>query len=694
LLSVGVDVGGTFTDVVAVSEDGTWRRIKRPSTPHAPHVAVIEALRELQQSTSEGVTWLGHATTIATNALLGQVGLELPRVAMITTYGFRDVIEIGRQNRSRIYDLFVDRPAPLVAREDRLTVRERVDHLGNVLEPLDDRTLDDAVAAIERREIQSVAVCLLHAYANPIHERRIASALRDRLGLECVAPSSSVDPEYREYERFSTTVVTAALAPIVSSYVRELEKELRGIGVSAPLYIMRSDGGMSEASIAATRPAALIESGPAGGVIAAAAIARTLGIAKALSFDMGGTTAKAGSIVDGLPEVANEYEAAGAMHSGRAVKGSGYPVRYPFIDLSEVSAGGGTIAWIDEAETLRVGPVSAGADPGPACYGRSDRATVTDANVVLGRLNQTNLLGGAFAIDAQRSREAIGILGKRIGLGVEPTAEGIVRIVDAQMAKSLRIVTIERGLDPREFTLVAFGGGGPLHACALAEELAVHRIVIPLSPGLLSAQGLLVADLSAAKTHPILRDVQSITDEELSAVFAQLESRALEELRAQGISGDPHEVRRSFDARYRGQSFELSIECAPLVSEAVRRFHDAHRARYGYAAEEEVVELVNARLTASARRTGRSSWEAASRHPERAKRGSASDVERSASKQMRRTWLDGTWIETPVFAREELEPGRTIAGPAIVEQYDTTTYVAPNWTATVMSDRILMVTHD
>ncbi len=688
MLRVGIDVGGTFTDVFAADgERGTVEIRKVPTTPRAPEIAVLDAVRSLLQRNRRVVEWLGHSSTIATNALLGQQGLELPRVVLVTTRGFRDVIEIGRQNRSRIYDLFVERPRPLVAREDRLTVKERIDYAGAVVEPIDEQSLAEAVEAVRERMPCAVAVCLLNAYANGEHERRVARELRERLQLEYVVCSSAIDPEYREYERFSTAVVSAALEPLVAGYLAALADGLKENGVTAPVHVMRSDGGMSEAWIAAKTPAALIESGPASGVIAAAALARRRRIERALSFDMGGTTAKAGAILDGKPEVVTEYEAAGATHSGRAIKGSGYPVRYPFVDLSEVSAGGGTIAWIDDAKRLRVGPLSAGADPGPACYGRSDRATVTDANVVLGRLHQTHLLGGTFPIDARRARDAIAMLGVQIGLGVEQTAGGIIRLIDAQMAKALRIVTIERGLDPRDFTMIAFGGNGPLHACSLAEELGIGRVVVPLHPGLLSAQGLLVVDLSAEHAHSVLRATGDTREEEIAQIFASLESRGRELLRAQGITDGEMRVLRVLDVRYSGQSFELQIEYASSLREVEQRFHNLHRSRYGYAVEDEIVELVNARSTVVATQPhGERSDHPC--HPERA-HTNVRATSKDRPNETRRLWIESSFVRVPVFQRDDLLPGGEITGPAIIEEYDCTTYVAPEWRARVLDEGTL-----
>ncbi|HET9393350.1 MAG TPA: hydantoinase/oxoprolinase family protein [Candidatus Rubrimentiphilum sp.] len=695
-LRVGIDVGGTFTDLVAVDvATGERTSLKVSSTPRAPEQGVITALQLLLAGYPEppSLEYLAHSTTIATNALLGQIHLELPRVAFLTTEGFRDVIEIGRQNRSEVYNLFVTRPKPLVARHDRIPVHERLDYRGEVLVPLEQSEIDRVIETLRirsgplasarapsipqddnripqddtERPIQSIAIGLLHSYANSVHERMLGSAIAAALPGIPVTLSSEIDPEYREYERFSTAVVNAALMPIVHGYLERLAQALKELGISAPLYVMQSNGGIAAADRIARMPAAIIESGPASGVIAAAELARGAQIERVLSFDMGGTSAKAGTIAGGVVHVAAEFEAAGSTHSGRSVKGSGYPVRFPFVDLAEISAGGGTIAWIDEARALRVGPISAGADPGPACYGRSDNATVTDANVVLGRLNQTALVGGTFPIDAQRSHAAIAALAEQIGLSTPETAAGIVRIVDSQMARVLRIVTVERGLDPREFSLVAFGGNGPLHACALAAELGISSIIIPENPGVFSAHGLLVAPLQAGYVRPLLQLADRVEPWELDALFAELESEAGLALREQGARDGEIAMRRHFDARYPGQSFELSIAAGDNASGA---FHDEHRRRYGYSVETEPVELVNARVTAT---------KTLPRFPTSA---APPGNGRSAPEQ-RPMWVNGDFVSVPVYSRSSLTGGRAFDGPAIVEQYDSCVFVAPEWNARV-----------
>ena len=640
----------------------------------------MNALRSLlgRYSDRPEIEFLAHSTTIATNALLGQVGLELARVVLVTTEGFRDVIEIGRQNRSEVYNLFVERPRALVAREDRLTVTERLDHNGEVVVPLDETSLARACDALQDRKADAVAICLLHAYANDAHEQRVAQAVHARLPNARVTVSSQIDPQYREYERCSTTVVNAALAPLVERYLSQLIEELARYGVRGPLYVMQSDGGMTEASRILARPAALIESGPASGAVAGAALAARAGT-RLLSFDMGGTTAKAGTIVDGIPQVAGEFEAAGRTHSGRALKGSGYPVRFPFVDLAETSAGGGTIAWLDAAGALRVGPLSAGADPGPACYGKSDRPTVTDANVVLGRLNPRCLLGGDFPIDAGRARSAIATLAQQADTPVERTAAGVLRLVDDAMANVLRIVTIERGLDPRDFTLVAFGGGGPLHACAVAHDLGVRRIVVPPHPGLFSAFGLLAAKLHYNELRPVLSSLRAIDEAAVASAFAAMERRAGNALSEQGAEVDGIRFKREYDARYRGQSFELPVEYDRSAAVVECNFARAHRARYGYNVPGEEIEIVNARISAygTVPENGRAGLD----------RGMPA---RETDAGERNVWTGKEFERVAVLMRAALTPGVRRAGPLVVEEYDSTTYVAPGWAIAREDDLLLL----
>ncbi len=678
---VGIDVGGTFTDLVALDETtGGLLRFKVPSTPLAPEQGVIDALAMLLNEIDPNqIAFLSHSSTIATNALLGQINLELPRTALLTTEGFRDVLEIGRQNRSEVYNLFVQRPRPLVERRDRFGVLERMDPFGNEIVPLDRASLDAALDAVAQSEAKAVAVCYLHAYANDAHERATLAALHERFPDLPVSLSSDVDPEYREYERTSTTVVNAILGPLVRGYLQRLAQRARDLAVNAPIYVMQSSGGMAALEAVAERPATMIESGPASGVIGAAYLGRELGIENVLSFDMGGTTAKAGTITGSEPQLTSEFEAAGRTHSGRAVKGSGYPVRFPFIDLAEVSAGGGTIAAVDGG-ALRVGPLSAGADPGPAAYGRGMQPTVTDANIVLGRLNPRALLGGAMKIDAARSRAALeALLPGLPELDLDGLAAGIVKLVDSEMAKILRIVTVERGLDPREFTLMAFGGGGPLHACALADELSIPRIVVPPNPGLFSAYGLLAADVRTTAVRSFVALAGELDPAAIEGAFGEMEARGRAGLLRQGAAEGDIRFLRELDVRYFGQSFELTIGAdAPFEAHAhasaLHRFHERHLRTYGYQSPKEPVEIVAARVTAIA----------AVKKPQlAARREVPAPPSLEALLEQRSVHFQGGRIETPVYDRAGLAPGTRWNGPALVEQYDSCTLVAPGWAAKV-----------
>jgi N-methylhydantoinase A len=701
---LGIDVGGTFTDLLAFEEQtGALLRYKVSSTPQAPEAGVLDALQALLRDHPEArareslegtrlaepgeakrplpeaqLPVVSHSTTLATNALLGQLHLELPRLALITTAGFRDVLEIGRQGRAEVYNLFVQRPAPLVKRSDRFGVRERLDASGAEVEPLDEAGLRQIAQEIARRGIQHVALCFLHAYQNAAHEQRARQVLLEEIPGLAITISSDVDPEEREYERSSTTVINALLAPIVRAYLHRLEaaRELQ----RSALFIMQSNGGVSSAAQVMARPATIIESGPASGVIAAAHLGTLLGIERLLSFDMGGTTAKAGMILDGAPQVVGEFEAAGRTHSGRAVRGSGYPVRFPFIDLAEVSAGGGTLAWIDSAGAVRVGPQSAGADPGPACYGKGNlEPTITDANLLLGRLNPGTLAGGTVTLSRDLAEAALARLAKRLpGFDSTRLAAGIIRLVNADMAKVLRIVSLERGHDPRRFTLVAFGGSGPLHACALADELSIPRLLIPPHPGLFSAWGLLVAEHTHSELRSILAPASACTPNLLEGIFRQLEAQGEQALHT---TAGKISFRRKLEMRYAGQSFDLTLPAPALIDKAglaqtLEAFHALHDQTYGYAAREMEIELVAARVEAVAPLRAPT----LPTHPL-----GPSQPAPGALVDTRPVFFEdaGAFQPTPIYQRERLLPGNVISGPAIIEQYDTTTLLPSGWRASV-----------
>jgi N-methylhydantoinase A len=635
--SVGVDVGGTFTDLVAIV-DGELRTAKVPSVPDDQAVGVAAALRAAGVEDA-AVDVLAHGTTVATNALLERRGA---RTALVTTEGFRDVIEIARQKRASLYDLAAHHPPPLVPRELRFVVRERMGPAGVVV-PLDEESLAAAVTAVRAAEAKAVAVCFLFGFLHPEHERRAGEALRIALPGVRVSLSSEVLPEFREYERFSTTVANAYLGPALASYLERLEPR--------PL-VMQSSGGVVDVSAAVERPAACVLSGPAAGVVGAAFVAALAGFRDVLTFDMGGTSTDVAAVVDGEVQVT----------PGSVV--GGVPIRFPMVDLHSVGAGGGSVAWIDEGGALRVGPRSTGARPGPACYGRGgEEPTVTDANVLLGYLADGAVLGGEVRLERARAERALAQLTvdessqERFNPGlrdwvanatspdapgrVVAAALGVVRVADAEMVRALRVISVERGLDPREFALLAFGGAGPLHACSLAEELGLARVLVPRASGVLSALGLAVADLRRDYVAPT--QVAGEPDEALAALVA----RAGQELPEADLT-------RLVDARYRGQSHELTVP----AEEWRTAFGDAHERRYGFRLEADV-EAVNVRVVAARSRP----------RPSLATAAAA-----GARDERRRIYLDDAWIEVPV-----LGPDAAVAGPAIVELPEATCLVRPGW---------------
>ena len=682
MFRIGIDVGGTFTDLVAVDDDGNIINIKGPSVPRKPEIGVIEVFKLfLKANEPSSISIVSHATTIATNALFGQLELELPRAALITTKGFRDVIEIGRQRRPELYNIFFKKPKPIIPRRYRYEIDERIGSKGEEIKPVDEIEVESVAEEIKAENIKAVAVGLLNSHLNPSHEVYVKKI------ISCVHPeafivaSSEISPEYREYERISTTVVNAVLMPIIKTYVKNLIDGLKRMRVEAPLFIMQSNGGLTPAENAYSRPAAMIESGPASGVIASAFYGDLLGERRIMSFDMGGTTAKAGTVIDGKPEIVMEYEVGGTVHKGRIVKGSGYPVRFPFIDLAECSAGGGTIAWIDEAGALRVGPVSAGADPGPACYGMGGTdPTITDANLLLGRLPKT-LLGGRMKLYLELAEKAVmDRVAKPLGMSLADASYSIIRIANSMMAKILRIVSVERGYDPREFVLVAFGGAGPMHACALAEDLGISKIVIPTIPGLFSSLGLLVSDVKHNFVRAVMVDLSRVETEDIELLFKEMEDEGMKTLLREGFNEERIALIRYVDARYREQSYEITIPVGrPFTYEIeslARKFHERHRSLYGYMAEEESIEIVNIRLTAIGLMKKL-----------KLKRLRSGDSSPSAESLLgfRDVYFEkeNDYVKCPIYSRTKLRPNNEVEGPLIIEQYDSTVVVYPDWRITV-----------
>jgi N-methylhydantoinase A len=638
---LGVDVGGTFTDLVALV-DGRLVTAKVPSTPADQSEGVMASV---EAADVREVTAFAHGMTVATNALLERRGAK---TALVTTEGFRDLIEIGRQDRAHLYDLAAVRPPALVPRELRFTVRERMGPEGE-LEPLDEASLGEAVERVGQAEVEAVAVCLLFGFLHPEHERRVGEALRDALPGVHVSLSSEVLPEFREYERLSTTAADAYLGPRLGSYLSRLGSRAEDGGLPVPL-VMRSSGGVAEIGHAAEAAAACVLSGPAGGVVGAAYAARASGYAEVLSFDMGGTSTDVAPILGGEAQTTTEFVVAGV------------PIRLPMVDVHTVSAGGGSIARADPGGALRVGPRSAGADPGPAAYGRGgEEPTVTDANLVLGYLADGAELGGELVLRRELAERALANVGRELGLDPLETALGVVRVANAEMTRALRVISVERGLDPRDFALVAFGGAGGMHACALAEELGLATVLVPKAGGVLSALGLAISDVRRDYLRPFFAPLDGIDLDELEGAFAELEAQARADL-------DRPSLRRRADLRHRRQSFELTVEAD--ATDALReRFLESHQRRYGYRMEDEPVELVNLRVVGTLEVD----------KPELREEPADGSPEATS----REIVVDGDQHDAAVFSREEMGSGSGVEGPAVVEFREATCVVRPGWAGSV-----------
>jgi N-methylhydantoinase A len=640
---LGVDVGGTFTDVVTVGDVGRLEIAKVPSTPDDQSRGVLAGWLALAGAVPD-VALFAHGTTVATNALLERRG---GRTALVTTEGFRDIIEIGRQDRASLYDLTLHRPEPLVPRELRFVVRERMGPDGVVV-PLDRASLASVVEAVAAADVDAVAVCLLFGYRHPAHERAVGEALAARLPGVPLSLSSEVLPEFREYERMSTTVADAYLRPSLSAYLRRLEERAAGAGLPEPL-VMQSSGGVADASTAARHPARFVLSGPAGGVVGASYVAGLSGRADLLTFDMGGTSTDVAPVVAGQAQLTTESVVAGV------------PLRLPMVDVHTVSAGGGSIAWVDSGGALRVGPRSAGAEPGPAAYGRGGaEPTVTDANLVLGALPDGGRLGGDVVLRRELAERAVVGLAEQLGLDVRQAALGIVRVADTEMVRALRVISVERGLDPRDFALVAFGGAGGLHACALAEELGCRTVLVPRAAGVLSALGLAISDVRHDHVRPLP------APDGLEAAFTAVEAAALAALPGATLG-------RFADLRYAGQSFELTVP-GGTAHELEAAFHEAHERRYGHRIADEPVQVVNVRVVAT--RPGA--------RPDLLEPALAQgDAEATRAAGHRTVVLDSGPVEARIHDRALMGPGSAVAGPAVVELPEATCLVRPGWNGAI-----------
>ncbi len=694
---VGCDIGGTFTDIVLLNEGtGQLRIVKVPSTTVNPEKGVKAGLKKIFD-TSEmkpgDVSYFFHATTIATNAIIGQVGLKLPKTAFITTKGFRDILEIGRQTRPRLYDFFMDKPKPLVPRYLRKEVTERIRYDGSVLKPLNESEVKKIAKELIEEKIESVAVCTLFSFLNSKHEKRIGEILKSEIPEVHISLSHEVLPEYREYPRAATTLINAMLFPIVKKYLEALEEELVKMGLKkSRLYVMSSSGGTMSFSRAKNRPVHMIESGPAAGVVAAAFMGEIMGRENLVSFDMGGTTAKVGLVREGKPIITTDYEVGGTTHGGRAVRGSGYPIKVPVIDLIEVGSGGGSMAWIDKGGIIKVGPQSAGANPGPVCYGLGNtEPTITDAYVSLGVINPEYFLGGEMKIDAEAARESIrGKIAEPLGMDEIEAANGIAKIANSNMVKAVKILTVERGLDPRELVFMAFGGAGPMVAGKIASELGFPSIIIPETPGLFSAYGLLVTDIKLDYSFTYLCKVREIKLNELNRKIVQMERRGTTDLMSEGVPADKMLLQRSVDMRYVGQSYEINISLpqgevtVELLEEMERRFHSTHERIYGHCCITEPIEIVNLRLSAIG---------ILPRIKIKAERKGKEKPSREALKQRRKVYFGEKkdFFLCPVYDRYKLSPGNIVYGPAVIEQRDTTTVVYPGQIAKVDAYRNIVI---
>jgi N-methylhydantoinase A len=667
---VGVDIGGTFTDLqIFDARDGRIVAYKLPTTPEDPSIALVEGIKAAGQRyafTLSDVGYLMHGTTIATNAVLER---KLPAGALVTTAGFEDVLEIGRHYRRDVYSIHPQPVPALVPRNRRFGFRERMRFDGTAERVPTSADLDAIIAQLESADIETVAIALLHSYANPDHERRLADRIRKALPRLDVSLSSVISPEIREYERTSTTVLNALLQPVVRAYIERLETRMRAESFAPHLLIVQSNGGVCTPATAAAQPARLLLSGPSGGAMAALELARQLDEPNLVAVDMGGTSFDVSVVRDSRLEIVNLSEI------------DRLPVRLPMIEIRTIGAGGGSIARVNANKQMTVGPESAGARPGPVCYGRGGtEPTVTDANLVLGRLDAATFLGGAMALDRDAARSAIlAQAGEPLGFDTETAAAGILRLTNTNLAAAIRVSLFEKGLDPRDFTMLSFGGAGSVHACAVADELGIRRIIFPVDASTFSARGLLMADIEHAFGRSSVRPFDESSLAWVRSGFDSLRAEGASRLESDGIDPAQQQFELSADLRYRGQAFELTVPWGetPIDENGIReisvRFHAQHAQRFSYANPEDAVELVTLRLAAIGR-MGRPEISAQEPSVEGSKVG------------RRRVHVDGQWRDIASWRRNAIMDSLEIAGPAIVDEDYTAVYVGPGWSLTLGRD--------
>jgi N-methylhydantoinase A len=660
---IGVDVGGTFTDVSLLSErDCAFVVHKVPSTPEDPSKAIMNGILEILQNqgiSPDRISYLAHGTTVATNAIIEHKG---GKVGLLTTKGFRDLLEIGRQTRPRLYDLQLDYPPPLVPRDLRLEVEERMRHTGEIAIPLDEVMVRGQVAQLKKDNVDAVVICLLYSYINPSHEARIREMVKEDMPEVYISVSHEVLPEFREYERLSTATLNAFLMPVMHRYLQNFQREVKGRGIHASPRINQCNGGVMSVETACKFPIRTALSGPSAGVTGAHFIGDAIHKQDLITFDMGGTSTDVCLLEQGVSPMSND----------RWV--GGYPAKIPSIDVNAVGAGGGSIAWVDLDGLMKVGPRSAGASPGPVCYDLGGtEPTVTDANVVLGRLNPEYLLGGRMKINRSKAEASLRQLGRQLGVECMETAHGVIKIVTAHMVKAIRAISIERGYDPKEFSLIAFGGAGPLHAVGVARELEISEVIVPANPGILCAAGLLVADARNDYVKTFLMDTDGADIDHINQIFQGLENEACQWLSDEGFDSIAQKFFRSVDMRYIGQNFELPVavpggSLSPSnIESLICRFYQEHERNYGHFTPGEPTQLVNFRVTAQGinpkLEVGRT----------RRKKGPGPAITAE-----REVYFDnGNPVPTPVYDRAKLPPGHRIVGPAVIEQMDSTTLVFP-----------------
>jgi N-methylhydantoinase A len=663
---VGCDTGGTFTDVFAVSDAGESRVAKVPSTPPRFDLGVVEGVRALGIRPAE-VTTLFHGTTVTTNAVITRNGAHS---ALVTTRGFRDVLEIRRANRAELYDILWDPPEPLVRRRHRLEIDERVDYAGAVVTPLDEESVRAVARKLRAREIESVAICLINAHMNPAHERRAAEILVEELPHIHISLSTDILPEPPEFERTATTVANAYCAPVLRRYMDTLEEGLAEAGFKSDVVlVMHNGGGTMTTDYAKGVAVKTLNSGPAAGVIAAAAVAASAGRSNVVGFDMGGTSADISVVRDGEPQLTRSFDLEWGM-----------PIRFPSIDVVSIGAGGGSIAWLDPAGYPRSGPQSAGADPGPACYGKGGtEPTNTDAQLVLGRVSNDLFLEGRMKLDVERSAEALRRrIAEPLGLSLEDAAEGVLRIANANMVKAIRLVTVESGFDPREFGLVAFGGAGALHAVDLARELQMPEVIVPPFPGVTSAMGLLFVDPLDDFSWAYVRRQHEIDIADAARIYTEMEERVVGNLTRQGVQRAEIAVEHAVDIRYVGQLHSVTVALPEIsgsgFAAAVASFHDEHLRQYRYSHPESPVETSTLRTTARGQRE----------KPDLRSFVHAGVDREPLPTRERQVHFDGPgWVATPVLDRTGLAAGDRFDGPCIVEELDSTVVLPPGTSATV-----------